>query len=444
MEDKIRFGTDGIRGKADRFPFTQKGLINLGSAISKWSLQKYKTNPKLLIASDTRISCEKIRTYLKLSFSKFNIEYEDAGVLPTPAVLQLIQNDPSFNFGIVISASHNPYTDNGIKIFEGSSGKLSLQDEKIITDLFAQLTNNHYSKNIEENVPKHINKSLKNHYVKNIISHFSSNLLTGIKISLDCANGSTYDVAPEIFRKLGAEITVLSNKPDGENINNGCGALHPENLQKMVLATKANFGFAFDGDGDRVIAVNKEGELRNGDDVLAALAQHPQMENTKYIVGTIMTNHGFAKYLEQQDKTLIRTPVGDKYISAKLEEEKLVLGGEASGHIIVKNYLNTGDGIFAALKTIESLKETNNMEFNSFEKFPQILLNLPVSKKDDLSKPRYAKLIESKQKELVNGRIIVRFSGTENVLRVMTEDQNEELANRVAQTLATKLQEALM
>jgi phosphoglucosamine mutase len=451
VEKIIHFGTDGIRGKADKFPFTHKALICLGKSIAHWSSEKYGNNQKVFLANDTRISCENIKHFLKIGFADYNLKCIDGGVLPTPAVLQIITHDKSFDFGIVISASHNPYTDNGIKLFDGKSGKLNEIDEKEITNLFStyfkdpSLENTNY---IQQKKPT-LNSILyscpeqQKKYCQTIISKFQTNFLKGITVALDCANGATYDVAPQIFKSLGAEVTTISNKPNGKNINYNCGALHPQNLKNTILKIKADIGFAFDGDGDRVIAINNKGEIRDGDDILAELSNHPQLKEKNTVVGTIMTNHGFAKHLEQKGKKLLRTPVGDKHVSAKLEEEKLLLGGESSGHIIIKNYLNSGDGIFAALKMLESIKESGNWELNTFQKFPQILINVPISKKDDLSKKCYANIIESKKQELENGRIIVRFSGTENILRVMTEDQDRNLAQNAAECLAKELSQAL-
>jgi len=449
VEKEIRFGTDGIRGRADQFPFTKEALINIGRAISQWSIKKYKlNNPQVLIVSDTRQSCEKIKTALSSGFNTFSLKIVDAGVLPTSAALQLIKNNLSINFGIVISASHNPYTDNGIKLFDREIGKLNTSDEKTITSFFSSITERtsiNQSNNFDEtsNLRLFTCPGKKALYKKNVISHFNPKFLKGLHIVLDCANGATYKVAPEIFTELGAKVTTLASTPNGKNINYQCGTLHTENLQKTVLSSNADIGFAFDGDGDRVIAINKNGQTKDGDDLLAILTQHPKLKVAKKIVGTIMTNYGLEQDLKQKGKQLIRTPVGDKHVSAKLEEENLILGGETSGHIIIRDYLNTGDGILAALKVLESIKITGNWALSSFKRFPQILINVPIKIKHNLSKGIYAKIIQEQQQTIPNGRIIARYSGTENFLRIMTEDSCRSLAESAAKTLVNKLQKIL-
>ena len=449
MEKEIRFGTDGIRGRADQFPFTKEALINIGRAISQWSIKKYKlNNPQVLIVSDTRQSCEKIKTALSVGFSTFGLKVIDAGILPTSAALQLIKNNPTINFGIVISASHNPYIDNGIKLFDREIGKLNTSDEKTITSFFSSMTGRtalNQPDNFDEtsNLKFFTCPEKKDLYKKNVLYHFNPKFLKGINIALDCANGSTYKVAPEIFTELGAKVTTLASTPNGKNINHQCGTLHTEKLQKTVLKSGADIGFAFDGDGDRVIAINKNGQPKDGDDLLAILTQHPKFQGVKKIIGTIMTNYGLEQDLKEKGTQLIRTPVGDKHVSAKLEEENLILGGETSGHIIIRDYLNTGDGIFAALKVLESIKITGNWNLSSFKRFPQILINVPIKIKHDLSKGIYAKIIQEQQKKIPNGRIVARYSGTENFLRIMTEDSCINLAKSAAKTLVNKLQKIL-
>jgi phosphoglucosamine mutase len=420
----LKFGTDGIRGKSDQFPFTPSALRSLGAAIAQWGTEKYK-NSQVLLGHDTRISCDMIKKHLIAGLSDFPIKICDGNVLPTPAILQLIKNS-DYNFGIVISASHNPYKDNGIKLFDAQSGKLSEQDEAIIVKNF-----NNFSQK---------ERSFQKIYQKNITKHFLQNFLDGKKIVLDCANGATFSVAPKIFSSLGAEVVTINTTPDGKNINKNCGALHLEQLQKAVLKENADAGFAFDGDGDRVIAVNKNSKIKNGDDLLAILLQHKDLKNERTIVGTIMTNHGFEHHLKKNNKSLIRTKVGDKYVAAQLEEQNLMLGGEASGHIIIKNYLNTGDGIFVALKVLESVMENNNWEMKTFVKTPQFLINVPIVEKKDLNKEPLSPIIQDYKTKLIDGRIVVRYSGTENLLRVMVEDQTIDSAHAIAKNLSAELE----
>lgn len=448
MKNKLQFGTDGVRGPADAFPFTTDALIIFGQAIAKWSIEKYKTkNPCVLLGHDTRESCDRIKKDLSTGLSSHNLKIIDGEILPTPAVLQIINHDEQFTFGIVISASHNKYTDNGIKIFDSKSGKLSSEDEKIITDNFKILSEKDTKAKENKNkndIKKNKDKSkYKNKYVKNILSYFKPGLLKEKTVILDCANGATSFVAPEIFSALGATIIPLHINPDGKNINKDCGTMHPQILQAKVLEYSADIGFAFDGDGDRILAINKNGELRDGDDILAILLQHPEYKDQKEIAGTVMTNYGFEQDLEKNNIKLTRTNVGDKYIVTHLEKNNLMLGGEASGHIIIRSYLNTGDGIFVALKIIESILATENWDIKTFTKTPQILINGEVTNKKNLDQEPYKTIIDNYKKELINGRIVVRYSGTENLLRVMVEDQTIDSATKIAQSLSTKLQKSL-
>lgn len=450
MDEKIEFGTDGIRGKAGIFPFTPHTLVKLGYAIAIWSIEKYGKrqeidSPKVLLGHDTRISCDEIKKYLCNGLSAAKLSITDAGVLPTPAVLQVLQNPSLGEFGIVISASHNPYTDNGIKLFDGKTGKLSKADEESIVRNFEGI-----NEALEEVIalpPRgaiRFSPDIRDIYVQNTIQHFEPNLLKGIRIVLDCANGATCDVAPRIMSALGADVISINTRPDGKNINKDCGALHPEQVGKEVRRKKAHMGFAFDGDGDRVIAVNKNGQIKDGDDLLALLLHHNDYKATNTIVGTIMTNYGFEDFLKKQNKTLVRTKVGDKYVGAHLEENNLLIGGEASGHIILRNYLSTGDGIFVAIKVLESIIHANSgWENNTFEKTPQTLINIPVTQKKPLDQDPCSEIIDRYTKKLVNGRIVVRYSGTENVLRVMVEDQTNRSAKTIAKNLSNDLQKAL-
>lgn len=444
MNKKINFGTDGIRGRADEYPFTTESLNYLGIAIAQWSIAKYKKeNPRVLIGHDTRESCIRIKNELIEGLSALPLQIIDADVLPTPAVCALTNKRTYFDFGIIISASHNPYTDNGIKIVDSKTIKITAVDEKIIESNY---------QNIEElspivslnrlSVEKKWEKAYQE-YEKIILENFTPNIFKGIKVVLDCANGATYKVATEIFQKLGAEVVTLFANPDGININNNCGSLHPQKLSETIIQNNADIGFAFDGDGDRVIVANKKGETFDGDDIIALLSNNPIYKNYETIVGTIMTNLGLDFYLRKNNKKLIRTRVGDKYVSAKLQENDLLLGGESCGHIILKDYLNSGDGIFVALRTLQTVITTNNWEIKTFKKIPQILINVPVAKKQNLSLQPYSDIIKKHQNVLKLGRIVVRYSGTENLLRVMVENEDEAVANQAATSLSNQLQKAL-
>lgn len=429
--NKLHFGTDGIRGKVGHFPFIPDVLQRLGTAIAQWCGK----NKQILIGYDTRFSGEEIKTHLAQGLAPLTVI--DGGILPTPAVLSIMQQK-DIPIGIVISASHNPYTDNGIKIFSlAAGGKITQQDEDDIVTYFAtSKPKPHATGNV-------VAKDIKDLYCDNMIASFPPQFLEGKKIALDCAHGATYLVAPKIFKSLGADVITCATTPNGKNINANCGALHPEALQKKVSMEKADAGFAFDGDGDRVIAVNKDGQVKDGDDMLAILLQHPDFTHEHTIVGTAMTNHGLALLLEKKDKTLLRTKVGDKYVAEAMQKNDLLLGGETSGHIIISSHLNTGDGIFVALKTLESMFLNNNEEMRSFHKLPQIIINVPISKKKDLTQEPFCSIIKKYQQKLVDGRIVVRYSGTENLLRVMVEDLTESSTESIAHALSNELQKSL-
>lgn len=437
---KNMFGTDGIRATVGNSPFTAPDLHNIGLAVGTWIVNTYGENATVLIGHDTRLSCSFVKSSLKSGLLMHPICLIDAGVLPTPAVVQLALTHTAVDCGIIISASHNPFQDNGIKIIDGTKGKISAQDEQTITDLFfnaqpstnyAQLGEEHFWNNAQKAYVDHINK------------FFAPDFLKGKKIVLDCANGAAYTLAPLIFKQFGAEVITVANEPNGKNINVESGAVHPEMLQKAVITHHADAGFAFDGDADRVIAVNASGDVRDGDDILAMLLDHPLYRNSTVLVGTIMTNKGLESWLAAKNCMLFRTPVGDKYISRKLCKDNLLIGGEQSGHIILNDYLPTGDGIFTALRVMEVIMHTGNAGMQTFTRFPQILINVPIHNKKDLTQEPFASMLKLREEELSNGRLVVRYSGTESILRIMIENEDKAQAEMIGRALATELQLAL-
>lgn len=454
------FGTDGIRARFGQFPLDNESIIKLGLAIGQWAQEKYTSTKNdsmlnILIGHDTRISCDNIKQNLALGLLNYNITIHDAQIIPTPAIVKIINNKCDyFNFGIIITASHNPYHDNGIKIVDSKTGKLEKIDEDKITENFYNLaissnTNKTFSIRNElteesNNYEKYkIIKTLQEEYIKTITSYFKKNTLKNIKIALDCANGATYKVAPKIFKQLGANILTVSNTPDGKNINQDCGSTHPENLQKFMLNNNCDIGFAFDGDGDRIAAISKNNQTKDGDDILCLLSQHPDYKNQTAIVGTIISNYGLEIYLNKNNKKLIRANVGDKDVCKELNHNNLLVGGEPSGHIVLRNYLSCGDGIFAALKLIEGIKNTNNWDLKTFERTPQITINIKVKEKKDLNEPKLKEIILKYKNKLNNGRLIVRYSGTEDLLRIMTESSDKNLAQEICNNLSTELAQEL-
>ena len=437
---KNLFGTDGIRGPVGNQPLTQQSLIRLGNALGQWVIQFHGENKTILIGHDTRKSCSFIKAALHTGLLLNPITIYDAQVLPTPTVSQLVQKTDLFACGIIISASHNPHQDNGIKLIT-KHGKLGEEDETMLTELFYENEKNkiHYNHlGTQESWPDG-----QRLYSAHVASFFEPNFLRGITAALDCAHGATYKIAPSLFKQFGAYTHVINRHPNGTNINHECGSVYPEQLQKEVIKHNADAGFAFDGDGDRVIAVNKNGEVKNGDDILALLLAHSNYKKQSALVGTCITNYGFERFLQQHDKKLIRAAVGDKYVVQKLYEHDLLLGGEQSGHIIMRDYLDSGDGIFTALRVLQTMIQTSNWTMNSFTTYPQVQINIPIYEKKDLSKEPIASIIATHKTRLPDGRLVVRYSGTENVLRIMVEDTDATHAEFLAHDLSHALQNQL-
>ncbi len=433
------FGTDGVRGLVGKSPFTLSELPQLGKAIGEWASAKYSSHPHILLAHDTRISKDWITSALTAGILLSPVTIHYAGTLPTPAVLHLVQKKQLFGCGLIISASHNAYQDNGIKIVDGTSGKLSNKDELNISELVhckAVPTYNSLGSTLQF-------ETAGEEYISFVLSFFKTLSLVGKKIILDCAHGASYKIAPTIFAALGAEVISMHTSPNGQNINKECGAIALRSLQQAVQFYKADIGCAFDGDGDRVILVNKQGIIKNGDDMLALLSNHPAYSQEQTIVGTVMSNQGLQTYLYKKNKTLVRTAVGDRWVASHLNQQGLLLGGEQSGHVILHDFLRSGDGIATALRVIEAIQETDNWQLKTFEVFPQKLVNIPVLKKKDLKEPAIAAIIAKYEKQLDSGRLFVRYSGTENLLRIMVEDREQDAVHRISSQLAQALKQKL-
>ena len=439
---KLAFGTDGVRGRVGEFPFTPMALQSIGAALGHWMIERYGPNRvKVLLAGDTRESVNDIKGYLFDQMAAFPIDIIDAGVIPTPAVLTLIKNDKTFSCGIVISASHNPYYDNGIKLFDAVAGKLSLHDELRIVELFSQYAQLQAVSKLIGTMTSWSGAAQA--YVDHMLAAVPSSVGKGLKVVLDCANGATYETAPAIFRAIGADVVVLHDTPNGVNINDHAGALHPERLQEAVVAHKADIGLAFDGDGDRIVMVNATGQVKDGDDILALLLDLEEYAQEPVVVGTVMSNSGFEAFLATRSKSLVRAAVGDKYVVAKLDELELLLGGEPSGHIVLKNYLPSGDGILVAVKVLQVLRKNGRWQLDYITKYPQLTINVPVKARCDLKEEPYASILQMYDKIMQNGRILVRYSGTEPLLRIMVEAQDEQTTKKIAHQLANELQQAL-
>lgn len=434
------FGTDGIRGTVGTFPFTSEHLTRLGCSIGRWVINKYGPQATILIGHDTRISCSLVKAALEAGLLKYPCTLHDAGVLSTPGICATAHNDQQYSCALIISASHNPYQDNGIKVIDARRGKLSSEDEQLITDYFYSHEEpaNYQSLGTSQALTNSEDSYLA--LVKCSIAHLA---IGDKKVIIDCANGATASLAPAVFKEYGINFVAINNKPSGLNINAQCGSTHPATIVTAVQENNADIGFAFDGDGDRIIAVNRTGQVKDGDDILALLASHPAYKNTAAVVGTILSNCGLEVYLKQQSKKLIRARVGDKHVAQELEKNNLLLGGEPSGHIVLRDHLFTGDGIFTALRLLEMAAITNNWDLVSFEKYPQATINLPITNKKELTQEPCASIIAQHEKKLQAGRIIVRYSGTEPLLRIVVEDASRDHARTVGNSLAQELKRVL-
>lgn len=434
------FGTDGIRSRVGTPPLTYLDVPRIGYAVGKWALKRYGTPLRIILAQDSRQSGEWMSIALATGLMVHPIAISYAHTLPTPAICNLLRQGTDFDLGIMISASHNVYHDNGIKIIDRTTGKISLKDEEIISELFyTQKMPSYASFGTFTSYP--LASSL---YIALISQLFSANLLAHTKIILDCANGATSAYAPTIFENIGAQVIALNTKPNGTNINEQCGALHVQHLAHTMHIHNAALGFAFDGDGDRVMIMTKDGTIRDGDDMLALLSLHQAYRAEQTIVGTIMSNHGLDLYLKENHKQLIRTPVGDKYIADYLQQHHLALGGEQSGHIILNDCFPTADCIVTALRIVEAIIQTDTWDFTTFTHYPQMLVNVPIRHKKNLEDPAIAAIIADYELQLHTGRLVVRYSGTENVLRIMVEDRELQTAQRVSNALAHTLQKELL
>lgn len=428
------FGTDGIRGEAgtDITPFT---AMRAGLAIGIYL--KRNTN-RILIGKDTRRSGYMIENALVSAFTSLGYDVIQIGPMPTPAVAFLTE-DMRCDAGIMISASHNPYYDNGIKFFNHNGYKFDEEKEEEIETIYNNLDilKSHFKNKIDIGSSKRIDDVI-GRYIVHIKNSFPKNLnLKNIKIVVDTANGAGYKVTPIIFSELGAEVITINDKPNGYNINEGCGAMHPESLCKKVKEVGADIGFALDGDADRLVVVDNNGDIVDGDKLLGALTLHLKNQGklqNNGIVATIMSNLALEEFLNSNGISLIRSNVGDKFVLEEMMNNSYNFGGEQSGHIIFSNYAKTGDGILSALQTLALMlhtKQSSSQILNPFELYPQIQKNIDVKQKKPLNdiKSKYISLIPN------NIRHIIRYSGTENKLRILLEGKNKDTLDSTMQIL---------
>ncbi len=441
------FGTDGIRGKSNEFPFDDKTLILIGYVFAK-NLAK-KSN-SVLIGRDTRLSGKRILKSLQKGINAAGVKVVDLGIIPTAAVSYLLKHN-NYAGGIVISASHNPYTDNGIKFFNSKGLKLADSVENKLEKELSKYINEKKEITFNNNIKNISGKNLIRQYENFLISLLPKNYLKNKKIVIDCANGSSYKIASKVLKTLKAEVIAVNNNPTGTNINLNCGALHPQCVGETVKKENAFCGFAFDGDADRVISSDDKGFVRDGDYFLAVTAKYMKEKNilkNNTVVITVMANLGLIKFMKESEINTVVSKVGDRYVYEDLKKHKAVLGGEQSGHIIFKNLLDTGDGIVSALELLKILVEKNTKLSKlcaQIKKYPQILINQKVAKKIPIANLiNTTKYINDAQKKLgSNGRVLVRYSGTENLLRVMIEGRKISEIKRLAQNIAESAKKEL-
>jgi phosphoglucosamine mutase len=434
MPKRKLFGTDGVRGVAGE-QLSADLALGLGRAATEAAREGGADKPRVLVIRDTRESGEMIEAALAAGVAAAGGEVLLGGVLPTPAAPLLIGRY-GLDLAAVLSASHNPYRDNGIKFFGSDGYKLSDATELDI-ERRLELT--------ERPAPPAIGRVRALHgtqedYLRALHERFAGLDLSGLRVLLDCANGATHRVAPEIFRRLGADVTAIGDAPDGRNINDGCGSTHVDLLAKGTLEDGFDVGFAFDGDGDRVLAVDRAGAVVDGDELVALAALH--LRRAGRLAGdgvavTVMTNYGFHAAMDEAGIEVATTKVGDRYVLEALRERGWMLGGEQSGHIIELGFAPSGDGIASALLTLESLEGADLTQRNAMRKLPQRLVNVRVSDRDEAMSHPDVTAASAKEGEALSGRgrVLVRPSGTEPVVRVMVEAPTAEEADAVCERL---------
>ena len=429
------FGTDGIRGKARQYPLDGATMHALGEALAH-----RVGKSRVLLGMDTRESGPEIARALSAGLAAGGAEAMLIGVIPTPGAAYLCRTTDAAA-AISISASHNPFADNGVKIFGHDGMKVPDAVEEQIEDELRALRREDVT--VPE-TPLQENEELIEIYERFLISGVPPSALAGKKVVLDAGYGAAYRIAPEVFRRAGAEVVVIHDAPNGRNINEQSGALHPERLAQTVVEQQAHFGVAFDGDADRAIFADDAGKIRDGDEIIYLWAKHLKLP---LVVTTVMSNFGFEKQLRAEGIELLRAQVGDKYVLEQMLERNALLGGEQSGHIIDRTVHTTGDGIHTALVFGHILSEIGQpfSQLHTFDPMPQLLVNERVAAKPPLdSLPRYQAAQKEALDELAGrGRILVRYSGTENLVRVMVEGEDDAQIRRIAERLREVLKEEI-
>jgi phosphoglucosamine mutase len=447
LKPKKLFGTDGIRGEAGKFPLDVETVRVIGASLARHLSEAIEGRPpRIVIGRDTRESGTWIEREVAAGALKEGAQVQSAGVITTPGVAFLTRALPA-DAGVVISASHNPYQDNGIKVFAPSGRKLDdATERRIESDVAAQFPD---GKSVDSTDTCHQESDeLRKRYLDYLRHDVAQDLsLHGLKMVVDCANGAAYKIGPQLFSLLGARVIAINNQPDGKNINRDCGSLHIEGLQEIVVKEGAALGVAFDGDADRALFVDAEGNFVDGDSTMWIMANYLKSRGHltgNKVVATVMTNVGLEIALRSQGILLVRTNVGDKYVLEELIRSEAVLGGEQSGHIIFPELSLAGDGMLTAIGLLRAMREENKSlaQLNrGFQRYPQVLLNVRVREKVPFeSMPAVKSLAHEVEHTLGNsGRLLLRYSGTESLARVMIEGADEDQVRSLAQSLADKI-----
>lgn len=441
------FGTDGIRGIAGE-DLSAKRALAVGEAIGRVLSEDYRHKVKIALATDTRISSGMLEAAMLAGLRSSGADTVSLGVAPTPAVAFLTVKN-GLDAGVVISASHNPYEYNGIKIFGKDGFKIPDEIEKSIEDLVLESSENYRRR--DGNFGNEIEVKYRTEDYQNHITENGCNL-KGMRIGIDCANGATAETAQKIFPALGAECHFIGCSPNGKNINEKCGSTSTESLKNLVKEKRLHLGIAFDGDGDRCLAVDEKGNEVDGDYIMAILAKSLKMKSKLYkngVVGTVMTNLGFIKFCESERINYYSSKVGDRYVLELMEQESLSFGGEQSGHIILRELATTGDGQLTAAVLLSVIKESGkslSSLSSVMKKYPQYQLSVKASEKDKIAlkiDPIICEHISETEKLLSDGRLVVRPSGTEPLIRIMAEGEREEFIKKAVEDLAQKINSRL-
>ncbi|MGB6696500.1 MAG: phosphoglucosamine mutase [Terracidiphilus sp.] len=447
------FGTDGIRAVAGQAPLDPTTVYSVGLALAH-SLRKTKAEPRVLLGRDTRESSPWIAATLAAGLREAGTTVESAGVITTPAVAFLARTH-GFHAGVVISASHNPWQDNGIKLFGADGFKLPDADELAIEEEILHHAATVEIADAQRFAPVTDNPALQSDYIQFLIDSLPGLSLGHLHIVADCANGAAAAIAPELFRRLNrgntANVTLLNTAPDGRNINAGCGALHPEFVAKEVKSRGAAIGVTFDGDADRCMLAGAQGNVINGDAILLVAARDLKsrgMLTGDLVVATTMSNMGLEAALKRSDIRMLRAPVGDRYVLEEMQKHNAALGGEQSGHILFPHLATTGDGLLTALVVLDLIARTGqslDALTADLKVFPQVIVNVKVREKKPLNAiPAVVASIQAAEEELKDsGRVVIRYSGTEALARVMIEAESEEAMRRHAEAIAAAIRTEL-